>query len=552
MGQLVARASEVITAQDRLRSLLAANRSIVSELSLAAVLRRIVEAAREVAQARYAALGVIGADGLLEEFVHSGLDAGTVAAIGDLPTGRGVLGALIEDPEPIRLHAISDHPRSAGFPPHHPPMTSFLGVPVQSRGAVFGNLYLTERVGGTDFTAEDEDLLLALAATASVAIENARLYEESRRRQEWLRASAEISRDLLQPDQDGQVLVRIADSVLRLADADVVTIVFPGPAADQLRVRVARGRPAEELRGFVYPAAGSLAGAAIRDGRAMLIDPDTPGDAYFVHLHSAFDVGPVMACPLVGNASVRGAVVVGRREGRRAFTSTDLGMAEAFAGYAAVALELADGRADQQRLVVLEDRDRIARDLHDHVIQRLFATGLGVQATASSSTDQRTRDRLAQTVDDLDETIRQIRATIFELQDRTGSAGTTARASLLDIAAETEAVLGFVPDVVFEGPVDTVLDPTLLIDVGAVVREGLTNAAKHAHATRAAARVSVSPTQVVVEVTNDGACEPSRTRRSGLANLESRARKRHGRLTLTHDSGETRLRWTARLTQHPA
>ena len=228
MTQLVEQAGQILSAQHRLERLLDANRTIVSELSLPAVLRQIVQSARETAGAQYGALGVIGSDGLLEEFVHVGMDETTVAAIGDLPKGRGLLGALIEHPEAIRLRHITDDCRSSGFPAGHPPMTTFLGVPIRNRDRVFGNLYLTNRVDGGDFTAEDEELIAALAATASIAIENARLYEESRQRQEWLRASGEISRNLLRSeDNEIDTLRRIAVSVKRLAAADVVSVVLP-------------------------------------------------------------------------------------------------------------------------------------------------------------------------------------------------------------------------------------------------------------------------------------------------------------------------------------
>ena len=255
MSQLVEQASLIMTAQERLRRLLTANRSIVQELSLPAVLHRIVDTARDVADARYAALGVIGADGLLEQFLHVGLDEETVQAIGELPKGRGVLGALIEDPKPIRLTRIADDPRSSGFPAGHPPMTTFLGVPIRSRDSVFGNLYLTDRIDGGPFTAEDEELVLALAATAGIAIENARLYEESRRRQEWLRASGEISRQLLDPEaQYAETLHRIVTSVKRLASADVVTLVrSTDDDPSQLEVVVATGAAERELVGLRYP-----------------------------------------------------------------------------------------------------------------------------------------------------------------------------------------------------------------------------------------------------------------------------------------------------------
>ncbi|WP_196805943.1 GAF domain-containing protein [Terracoccus sp. 273MFTsu3.1] len=579
------------SAEDRLRGLLAANRSVVSELALPAVLRRIVEAARTVAGARYAALGVIGIDGRLEQFVHSGMDAEVVELIGHLPTGRGVLGALIEEPEPIRLHAISDDPRSVGFPAGHPPMHGFLGVPVRSRGEVFGNLYLAERVDGSDFSSDDEDLVVALAASAGVAIENARLYEESRRRQEWLRASAEISRDLLRPGLGEQVLVRIADAVLRLADADVVTLDFPDRETDavltdadeplayavRLVVGVARGVGADGLVGTAYRSGPSLAGTAMRERRVVLAEASGPADATLASVAEAGPGGPAMACPLVGEAGVRGAVVVARRAGSRPFTPTDVEMAEQLATHAALALELADGRADEERIAVLEDRHRIARDLHDHVIQRIFATALSLEAVTERTDDTTVRSALGRAVEDLDETIRQIRASIFELQEPPSSLD--ARAVLLEVVAAATTGLGVEPALTLEGPVATVIDPVLLHDVTAVLREALTNVVKHARCSAVSVRVAVTAEAVTVEVIDDGPAPrgvgPDGTRRDvtgtpgdrdatdaaagrttrqperrhrGLANLTKRARDRGGDCTLTTDERETVLRWTALLT----
>lgn len=534
------------TAECRLRSLVELNRSIVAELSLAAVLRRIVDAARTIAHAQYAALGVLGPDGRLDQFVHVGMDEDTVTAIGDLPQGRGVLGALILDPRPIRLSAISEDPRSSGFPPSHPPMRSFLGVPIQSRGETFGNLYLTNRLDAAAFTEEDEGLVLAVAATAGVAIENARLYEESRRQQEWLRASADISRDLLQGATTATgTLTRIADVVLRLAAADVVSVVFPSSHSAELTVRIARGRHARHLVGLTYPSAGSLAGEAMGTGHALLLEPDHGG--YFVHLQSAVDVGPVMACPLVGEAGVRAAVMIGRQSGSASFAAEDLKMAEAFANYAAVALELADRREGQRRLEVLEDRDRIARDLHDHVIQRLFATGLSLQATASRSPDPRLVSKLQDAVADMDDTIRQIRTTIFELHEHRDSRTVTPRGALVDVVAEVEPALGFVPNLTFAGPVDTVLRPEVLDDAAAVLREGLTNIAKHSDADRVTVSVVVSTDRIAIEIVDNGSTPPIVTSRSGLANLERRACLQGGSFTFTHTPDGTILQWTAPL-----
>ena len=389
MSQLVEQASVIMTAQQRLRRLLKANHSIVQELSLPAVLRRLVATAKDVSGARYAALGVIGNDGMLEQFLHVGMGDDTVQAIGELPKGRGVLGALIDDPTPIRLTRIDEDPRSSGFPDGHPQMTTFLGVPIRSRDAVFGNLYLTDRADGGAFTAEDEELVLALAATAGIAIENARLYEESRRRQEWLRASGEVSRRLLDPEADySETLHEIATSVKRLASADVVTLVRPtSDHPVQLEVIVATGAAERELVGIRYPTDNSIAWRAMQDGQGVRVAfVDQHPDVY-LHLRPYVPVSQAMALPLQGETGPRGAIVAGRLMPHAPFTASDLDMAQTFAGQAAIALELSDARADQQRLGVLEDRDRIARDLHDHVIQRLFAAGLSLQSIAATVGD---------------------------------------------------------------------------------------------------------------------------------------------------------------------
>jgi len=297
MSQLVDQAGLIMTAQQRLRRLLIANRSIVQELSLPAVLRRIVDTAKEVSGARYAALGVIGADGTLEQFLHAGMTEEVVRAIGELPKGRGVLGALIEDPKPIRLAGITDDSRSSGIPDGHPAMTTFLGVPIRSRDAVFGNLYLTNRADGVPFTAEDEELVLALAATAGIAIENARLYEESRRRQEWLRASGEISRKLLDPQADYfGALHHIATSVKRLASADVVTVVRPTPDEPvQLEVVVATGAAERELIGLRYPIENSIAWRAMQQGRGVLVESVDQHPDVYLHLRPYVPVSHAMA-----------------------------------------------------------------------------------------------------------------------------------------------------------------------------------------------------------------------------------------------------------------
>jgi signal transduction histidine kinase len=556
MSQLVDQASMIMTAQQRLRQLLIANRSIVQELSLPAVLRRIVNTAKDLSGARYAALGVIGADGSLEEFLHEGLDADPVRAIGgslsepchDLPRGRGVLGALIKDPKPIRLTRIADDPRSSGFPADHPQMTTFLGVPIRSRESVFGNLYLTDRADGGPFTAEDEELVLALAATAGIAIENARLYEESRRRQEWLRASGEISRQLLDPEADySETLRHIATSVKRLAAADVVTLVRPTEDDPlQLEVIVATGAAERELVGLRYATGNSIAWRAMQEGHGVRLESVDQQPDVYLHLRPYVPVSHAMALPLRGETGPRGAIVAGRMIPHGPFTNADLDMAEAFAGQAAIALELSDARADQQRLGVLEDRDRIARDLHDHVIQRLFAAGLSLQSIAVD--DEAVDQRLTRTVAELDETIGQIRSTIFALQD---DSSRSLRLTALAVVDQLTQLLAARPNLQLIGPLDTIADDEQIIaDIEAVLRESLTNVAKHAQASHIRIRLKADKQRLDLTVIDDGIGLGRSPRRSGLANLKRRAERHGGYLDVSNaPEGGLRLQWSIPINQ---
>jgi two-component system, NarL family, sensor histidine kinase DevS len=545
MAQLVDQASQVLSAQYRLERLLDANRTIVSELSLPAVLRQIVQSARETAGAQYAALGVIGSDGLLEELIHAGMDDATVAAIGDLPKGRGLLGALIEHPVPIRLPRITDDSRSSGFPAGHPPMTTFLGVPIRNRDRVFGNLYLTNRLDDNDFTAEDEELISALAATASIAIENARLYEESRQRQEWLRASGEISRNLLlSADTHIDTLRRIAVSVKRLAAADVVSVVLPLLREEsELEVVTAVGIGQEDVTGLRYPPADSIAWRAMQEGHGLIVQDVDRQSGVFLHLREAVPVTQVMAVPLMGESGARGALIAGRIGRHTTFTAADLDMAETFAGQATIALELADARAAQQHLAALEDRDRIARDLHDHVIQRLFAVGLGLQSTAGGADEPAIRARLAQAVEELDDTISQIRTTIFDLHDTIGD--NLLRSRVKAVVEDLEPVLGVRLELTWIGPLDTLVDSSLITDVEAVVREAMTNVARHAQASTLRVTIGADTDRLTVDVSDDGVGIGDSARRSGLANLNNRAQRRGGTLTVENqERGGLRLQWS--------
>jgi GAF domain-containing protein len=397
LDNLVAKARDVLKIQGRLRSLLKANQAVIEQLDLPVVLERIVAAAVELVGAKYGALGVVAPDGTLEQFINVGMTAEEVRAIGHLPKGHGLLGALIEDPQPIRLEQISRDDRSAGFPVGHPPMGAFLGVPVRVRNEVYGNLYLSN----TDtraFSSEDEQLVVALAATAGIAIENARLFAETRRRQAWSAASAEFTANLLSPE-NGSAIVTLAQRILELSEADVVWVLLPQDSTGELVIETARGLDAEHMRGATVAVSEGLASHVLVDGQPWQIDD---GVELGFTLSDGRLLGPAMAMPLMTAGLAQGVLLVARMQRDRRFAATDIEMAADFAGQASVAIELEAARADRQRMVVLEDRGRIARDLHDHVIQQLFGTGLELQSIAGSLPMGPASDRIVQSVSNLD------------------------------------------------------------------------------------------------------------------------------------------------------
>ncbi len=540
LGELVELANDVLTTQGRLRALLRANQLVVQQLELPIVLQRIVEVAVELVGAKYGALGVIAAHGGLEQFIHTGMPPETVERIGHLPAGRGLLGALIDDPHPIRLRHINGDPRSVGFPPGHPPMDSFLGVPVRVRDEVYGNLYLTNRTAAA-FTPEDEELVVALAATAGFAIDNARLFAETKRRQAWSAASAEITSALLS-DEFGDSIALLATRVLTLSEAALVCVMVPTSDPAHLIVGTARGQDAERWEGARVPVAGSIAGR-VMDGRQPRLVEE--GDETVSVVHENYRFGPTMAVPLLASGRALGVLTVTRPVGAHPFSEADLGMAADFAGQASVAMELATARADRQLIMILEDRSRIARDLHDHVIQQLFATGLELQSVVNTLPPGVSAERIDTAVSNLDKSISQIRTAIFALSGTRGHRADTIRRRLIDVANEVSVGLAEMPRLSFSGPVDLVITGSLADDVVAVVREALSNVARHADAEHVTVAVQVSDGVVRVEVTDDGVGMTEPQHRSGLANLHERAARRGGSFAIDSDEGHTVAAWSA-------
>ena len=405
--QLTEQAQEVLTAQGRLRALIRANAAVTGELSLPVVLRRIVEAAVELGGARYGALGVIGGDGLLEQLVHVGMDPTDVAGIGHLPQGRGVLGLLTSEPVPVRLRDLGAHPAAVGFPPGHPPMRSFLGVPIQIRDRVFGNLYLTESTSG-EFTDEDEQVVCALAVTAGVAIENARLYQESERRQQWLAASTDLTQQLFASTSEAP-LEMVLRHAARGAAADLATLALP-VGEDVLRVQAAVGDAADRLTGLMLPVDSTMAGQVMQSGKPILVN-DYSGEVEGLELAQ---LGPVVVVPLLSGDRVLGTLSAARLRERLPFTESDRDQLALFASHAGVALELARARSDQEALRQMEYRDAVAADLHDRVIGELFAVGMGLQGMLSAVDRPELRTRVTEYVNALDATIARIRSTLFD------------------------------------------------------------------------------------------------------------------------------------------
>lgn len=519
------------TPRDRTDLLLEAVVTVSRGLELETVLHHIVETAIELVDARYGALGVLGDDGRIARFLTVGLSDEQIAAIGPYPTGHGVLGELIRHPVPLRLHDLSAHPVSVGFPAHHPPMRTFAGVPLRVHGAPFGNLYLTDKRGGDDFSAEDQRVLEALASAASVAVENARLYDVAQLRERWARANDRISRQVLAGCSPADVLALVGSQAREVADADLTAVSVPDPDTGRLVLQTASGLGAEDRAGSVLSADGTFAALTFRTGVPMVTDDATKDERAELALDLPAELGPLAVWPLGEQGRVRGVLAAARTRGRPPFSSVVFEALGAFAAQAAVALELAEGRADAERLALLRDRERIARDLHDLAIQRLYATGLSLQRVARTAPPE-VAEQLATAVDEVDETISLVRTTIYRLQpgERSGGAGARRVGLRSRVITEVDAAavpLGFGVRLRFEGAVDALVPPDTAHHVVAVVREALSNVARHASASRAEVHLAVAD-DLVLTVTDDGAGIPLGATRSGLRNLAERAEELGG------------------------
>ena len=543
MSEVQSRVTEIVgNTRERMDALLSAVLTVSTDLELDATLRRIVQAAVTLVGARYGALGVAAPDGSLSQFAYQGIDDATRSRIGPLPTGQGVLGVVTAGGAPLRLDDLSQHPSSTGFPAHHPQMRTFLGVPVLARGAVFGRLYLTEKVNGQVFTEDDELIVQALAGAAGVAVDNARLYEESQRRGRWLQATSEINAELLAGSNTLEALRLVAARAQELTEADYALIALaddPGQLPSNvtdLTVTVCVGMRADSLSGTKIPISGSTTGAVFND--------HMPRNVSELAFDLTEEFGPALVLPLGSGQSVSGVLITVRSPGATPFDEQAMQVLATFADQAALALRRAESQLVRSELGVLADRDRIARDLHDHVIQRLFGIGLGMQSTRRRLGTGAMADRLGEHLDQLHEVVQDIRTAIFDLQvgpENAPRLRTTIHAIVTDLTGDA----AMHSSVRIAGPLD-VVPVNLAQQAAAVVREAVSNAVQHSRGTELRVAVSVDDF-LTIDVSDNGVgiSSPLVATGSGLSNMARRAADGGGQCELgpgAHGVG-THLVW---------
>ncbi len=530
---------------DRKDILLEAGLTLAAELSLPMVLQRIVDLAAQVADARYGAIGVIGDSGELVEFVTTGLSAKQRRAIGPLPRGRGILGLLINEPRPIRIAKIALHPKSVGFPKHHPPMGSFLGAPVQAMGKVYGNIYLTEKRSSPEFSEEDEESLVILATQAGVAIANATLYAQTRQRERWLDALRDITGNILAGSDADSLLAAIAEHARDLADADSATIITTGASPGQLVVAAAVGAYAEDVRGQSVPAARSISGDVMKSGRPLVTEAAAAHRGAYQPVLRLGKVGPAIFVPLRVSGRATGTLMVANLTGGRRFDQGTVGLVETFADQASVAIQYVRAQTDQRRLGLMDERERIARELHDGIIQSLFAVGMNLQSTALTSGSPETAARVDRAVEELDRVIRDLRNYIFGL--RPGILADRQLNQALEALGEEVSSTSNIPIAVeVDGALSAALSPRSH-EIVQLTREALSNITRHSRARHATVRLSRRGANAILAIEDDGMGFNARRSSSGngLRNMRERVVAIGGTLRISSSNGKgTKLRFT--------
>jgi signal transduction histidine kinase len=524
---------------DRRDLLLEAGLALTSELSLPSLLRRIVRLACQLTDARYGALGVLGPGGGISQFVTHGVSAVERGRIGRLPEGRGILGALLRPGPPLRLDDLGSDSRSVGFPPHHPPMRSFLGAPVVIRRTVFGSIYLTEKQGGLPFTADDQLSLEVLAGQAAVAVANATLYQRAVSRQRWLAALREVAQATITGGEPSEALRLVAAYSRELIGGGAALLArTDGGIRQEPEVLAAAGPGARSLARRLGAATRDPVAGAVRRGRQLVIQVPaatrtgrSPGTA------------PLAVLPFGQGGPNRGVLLALGAAGAPLPEEEAVEMLTALAAQTAVALQFQQSQSERQRLALLDERERIAKELHDGVIQSLFAVGMGLQAVAPA-TDDVTRQRLERAVLELDQVIGDLRQYIFGL--RPGILGSSRLADAMRRLGEDFQDRCGVHTVV---EVDSEVEARLGAQAGELLqltREALSNVGRHAQATSCRVRARAQARSTVVTISDDGrgfAVRRARGRGQGLQNMRDRARGIGGRLAITSAPGRgARLR----------
>ncbi|MEU3772694.1 GAF domain-containing protein [Streptomyces sp. NPDC032472] len=491
--------------------LLEAVLGVGSEPELRTTLQHLVDSAADICGARYAALGVVDPERIrLTGLYTAGMSEAERAAILGLPDGRsGLIGTLISDPRPLMPDDLAKDPRAPGFPPGHPPVHSFLGVPIRVHTEVFGYLYLTEKRVGGPFLPEDLALVRVLASQAGIAIGNARLYETARRRERWIEGAAAVTTALLAGRPAADALMCVAERARLLADAAAGVILQPTPEGGMEIVAAStHGDPGDLVGTTIAP--GSAVLEQLLGGEPVFIEDSSTDPRMTTPVRERF--GPSMMLPLQSGGQLIGTLALPRARGGRPYDAVDRLLASQFASQAALALVLADAQHDREQLAVYEDRDRIARDLHDLVVQRLFATEMMLESTkkrsAAAASGDTVGEELARAVDELDSTIQEVRTAIFALQQPPTDAPATFRGRVLRETRGAAVLLGFAPSVHFAGAVDALIPDPVAKDLLAALRGALAAAHRRAEVTSIEVEVDAAPDRVRLTVTDDG-----RTRR---------------------------------------
>ncbi len=520
LSEVKERVELIIDSRDRMDGLVEAMLTVTSGLDLDDTLRTIVRTATSLVDARYGALAVLGHDHQVTQFIDEGMDEITRERIGRLPAGHGVLGAVFTRPRPLRLDDLTQHPDSVGLPEGHPPMRTFLGVPVRIRNEIFGSLYLTEKAGGQPFTEDDDVLVQALAAAAGIAVDNARLYESARTRQAWIEATRDIATEFLKGTEPDQVLAQVVDHARTLTGSHRSFLAGAASKDDEELIVTRWAGPGAEHAGLPALTENTALGEAFARRTPLRFD-----DAAAIDLGVVIpDVGPALILPLCTPDSTLGVLVTVRPAGSAPYSDELVELTAAFTDQAALAMQLAGTQRRVRELDIIADRDRIARDLHDHVIQRLFAIGLTLQGAVPKAVVPEVRQRLSTVVNDLQEVVQEIRTSIFDLHG--GDGGTTLQHRLEQVLRRQTADTPVRASMQVTGPL-SVIEAELADHAEAVVREAVSNAVRHSGAETVAVEISVDDDLTIV-VTDNGWGIPNHVVRSGLRNLQQRAEKADG------------------------